>query len=135
MKFKLYPERKIRHLLSMPFIYGMILPALVLDLTLEVYHTICFPLYGIAYVKRKNYIRIDRQKLEYLTFMEKLNCMYCGYVNGLFAYAVQVAAETEKYWCSIKHKSDASFKAPTHHESFLEYGDKKAYQEITAEKE
>ena len=135
MKFKLYPDRKIRHLVSMPFIYGMILPALALDLTLEVYHTICFPLYGIAYVKRKHFIKVDRQKLAYLTVMEKINCMYCGYVNGLFAYAVQVAAETEKYWCGIKHQNDPSFKVPRHHQEFIDYGDEKAYNELSKKSE
>lgn len=63
--------------------------------------------------------------------MEKVNCMYCGYVNGLYAYAVQIAGETEKYWCGIKHDKDPNFVPPEHHKEFIEYGDKKAYRELS----
>jgi len=40
-----------RYLLSAPFIYGMIVPALIWNLGLEIYHQICFRLYGIPLVK------------------------------------------------------------------------------------
>lgn len=128
MNFKKFPERKLRHFVSMPFIYGMIVPSVFLDVTMEVYHRVAFPLYGIPRVQRSKYIKIDRQKLSYLRAMEKVNCMYCGYVNGLFAYAVQIAGETEKYWCGIKHEQDPNFAAPKHHEEFLKYGDKEGYR-------
>lgn len=114
----------------MPFIYGMIIPSVFLDICIEIYHTFSFPLYGISYVKRSKYIKIDRQKLSYLSPIEKLNCMYCGYVNGLYAYAVQIAGETEKYWCGIKHQKDPNFVQPKHHEEFLEYGDEKGYKKL-----
>lgn len=130
MNFKKFPERKLRHFVSMPFIYGMIVPSVFLDVTMEVYHRVAFPLYGIPQVKRSKYIKFDRQKLSYLKPMEKVNCMYCGYVNGLFAYAVQIAGETEKYWCGIKHEQDPNFVAPKHHEGFLEYGDKEGYERL-----
>ena len=130
MNFKLHPERRLRHIASMPFIYGMVVPTVFLDLTMEVYHRVAFPLYGITYVPRSRYIKIDHQKLSYLKPMEKVNCMYCGYVNGLFAYAVQIAGETEKYWCSIKHEEDSNFIPPKHHKDFMEYGDEKGYKEL-----
>ena len=57
--------------------------------------------------------------------------MYCGYINGLYTYAVQIAGETEKYWCGIKHQKDGSdFVEPKHHSEFLEYGDERAYKAI-----
>jgi len=114
----------------MPFIYGMIVPTVFLDATMEVYHRVAFPLYGIDYVPRSRFIKVDRQKLSYLKPMEKVNCMYCGYVNGLFAYAVQIAGETEKYWCGIKHEQDPNFVPPKHHAEFLEYGDEKGYKNL-----
>jgi hypothetical protein len=117
----------------MPFIYGMIVPTVFLDATMEVYHRVAFPLYGIPRVKRSKYIKLDRQKLSYLKPLEKVNCVYCGYVNGLFAYAVQIAGETEKYWCGIKHEQDENFVPPAHHKDFLEYGDEKGYREIKTE--
>ncbi len=49
------------------------------------------------------YLAIDRHKLAYLNGLEKLNCLYCSYVNGLTPHVREVAARTEQYWCPIKH--------------------------------
>lgn len=122
--------KKLRHLLSTPFILGMSVPVAILDLTMEIYHHVCFPLYGIPKVIRSDYIRIDRQKLSYLGFWDKLWCMYCGYANGVMAYGVRLAGDTERYWCGIKHKSGGGYIEPTHHKDFLEYGDKKGYDDF-----
>lgn len=94
--------RSFRHLLSLPFIYAMIVPALLLDCFLSLYHLVAFPLYGIPYVKRSDYFIYDRRFLDYLNVIQKVHCLYCSYVNGLFAYAVEVAARTERYWCPVK---------------------------------
>jgi hypothetical protein len=93
---------KIRHILSLPFIYWIIFPALFLDLFLFIYQQICFRLYGIPFVKRKDYIIYDRRFLDYLNIIQKINCIYCSRVNGLFSYAVEIAWRTEKYWCPVK---------------------------------
>jgi hypothetical protein len=106
----------------------MIIPLVILDVFIEVYHHICFPLYGIPLVKRSNYIKIDRHKLEYLTPMEKIDCAYCGYANGLLHYSAEIAGRTEKYWCGIKHKEEKDFVPPKHHENFVEYGDRGAFE-------
>lgn len=128
MKFKQYPEKTLRHLCSAPFIYAVFFPVVLLDIFMEIYHRICFPLYGIPYVRRSQYIKIDRHRLSYLSLMEKINCAYCGYVNGFFHYGSQIAAETEKYWCGIKHAKDPSFIPPEHHKEFIAYGDEEEYQ-------
>ena len=128
MEYKKHPERFFNHLLSAPFVYIMILPLVALDIFIEIYKHICFRLYGIELIKRKSYIRIDRHKLGYLNLLEKLNCAYCGYANGLLNYAVAIAGATEKYWCGIKHKKYNGFKEPKHHKNFLEYSDKKAFR-------
>lgn len=130
MQYKTKSNKTAEHLISAPFIYWMIVPSIFLDISMELYHQVCFRLYGIELVKRGEYIKIDRQKLSYLTGMEKLNCMYCGYVNGLFAYAVEVAGRTEAYWCGIKHQPRKDFRIPAHQQKFLEYGDEKAYRSI-----
>ncbi|MFA6492623.1 MAG: hypothetical protein WCV58_00535 [Patescibacteria group bacterium] len=124
------PYRKLRYLLSCPFILGMAIPIIFLDITMEIYHRIAFPLYGISINKWSNYIRIDRQKLSYLNFWDKLWCTYCGYANGVAAYSVKIAGDTEKYWCGIKHKAGDNFIEPEHHKDFLEYGDRKAYEDF-----
>ncbi len=118
-----------RHLLTTPFIFGAVIPIAIADLYIEIYHRICFPFYRIPYVKRKNYIRIDRHKLSYLNISEKLKCVYCGYANGAINYWKTIVGETEKYFCSIKHKEDKNFISPEHHKNFLEYSDKLTFVE------
>lgn len=111
-----------------PFIYAVIFPAMLLDLFVTVFQALCFPAYGIPKVKRSDYIVFDRQNLAYLNILEKINCGYCSYVNGLFAYVREIGARTEKYWCPIKHVRKLI--APhAHYADFVEYGDAEAYHE------
>lgn len=117
---------KLRNILSAPFIYSMIIPFVLLDVWLNVYQAICFPLYRIPKVRRADYIVIDRHRLAYLNSIEKVNCVYCGYGNGLIAYAREIAARTEQYWCPIKHAR----KVAASHEryvKFLDYGEATDY--------
>ena len=132
MKFKQYSffSRVFRHFYAMPFIYSMIIPIVILDVFLEVYHRIAFPLYGLRYVRRARYIAIDRHKLSYLNVFEKIHCVYCGYVNGLLAYAVAVGGETEKYWCGIQHKKKSGFTQHAFSEDLLPYDDKEAFDKF-----
>lgn len=131
MLYRKYRRRRfLRHALSAPIIYSALVAFVILDLWIELYHRTCFPLYGIPYVKRSDYIRIDRQKLKYLNLLEKMNCMYCGYGNGLLHYVSTIAGETEKYWCGIRHNEGKGFHAPEHHASFLAFGDKEGFKQI-----
>ena len=127
MEFKKHKNYKMRFLVSAPLIYSLLGPFVLLDIFVEIYHRICFPLYGLKYVKRWDYIKIDRHHLKYLKLPEKLNCMYCGYANGLLAYVSKIAGETEKYWCGIKHKNRSGFNHPEHHEKFLPFNDEKSF--------
>ncbi|MCK5460634.1 hypothetical protein KAI58_01480 [Candidatus Gracilibacteria bacterium] len=99
LKFGLF----LRYLVSAPFIYAMIIPAVIMHIFLEVYHQICFPLYGLPKVKAKDYFVFDRRHLPFLTLFEKINCVYCSYFNCLVSYLREVSARTERYWCPIKH--------------------------------
>lgn len=119
-------KNRLYHWLSLPFIYMMIVPFLFFDIMLEIYHQICFRLYGLTIVNRRNYIKIDRHKLDYLNPVEKINCSYCGYANGFIMYAQKIIGETEKYWCGIKHSKDKDFVEPPHHKSFVKYNNKKS---------
>ena len=120
-------ESSLPNLLTAPIIYLMVVPIAVLDLSMTVYQTICFPVYGIARVRRPAYIVIDRQHLAYLNVIEKLNCVYCGYANGVFAYMREVAARTEQYWCPIRHAKRV--RAPhSHYRTFVDYGDAEGYR-------
>lgn len=116
-----------QNFLAAPFVYGLVFPLLFLDVCISAYQAICFPIYGIVKVKRADYIVMDRWQLRYLNFMERFHCAYCEYANGLIAYATEIAARTEQYWCPIKHARKV---LGTHarYERFLTYGKAEQYQ-------
>ena len=114
-------------ILTAPVIYSMLIPAVILDLFLMAYQWICFPAYGIPKVKRREHIVIDRQYLGYLNIIEKINCIYCGYFNGLMSFATEVAGRTEQYWCPIKHARKIT-SPHSRYRRFFEYGDGKDYR-------
>ena len=96
-------KSELRNIVSAPFIYAMIVPFVMLDVFLFVYQSVCFPLYRIPKVRRSNYVVVDRHHLGYLNVIEKVNCMFCGYADGLLSYTRQIVSRTEMYWCPIKH--------------------------------
>ncbi len=115
------------NVLVAPVIYSMIVPIVLLDFWVSVYQFVCFRAFGIPLVKRSTFIVLDRHHLAYLNLIEKINCLYCGYGNGVFAYAREVAGRTEQFWCPIKH---AMRVRDPHHRyvKFLEYGDAEGYR-------
>ncbi len=121
-------DANVLNIITAPLIWVCLVPAGFLDLMVSIYHGICFPVYGIPKVRRRDYIVLDRHSLAYLNLLEKLNCVYCGYFNGLIAYVMEIAARTEQYWCPIKH---ARRQAAMHrrYRRFFEYGDARAYRE------
>lgn len=117
----------VMNIVTSPIIYSLILPALFLDLFVGIYQAVCFPVYKIAKVRRREYIIIDRHKLKYLNAIEKLNCVYCGYFNGLMAYVSEVAARTEQYWCPIKHAENIKH-MHSKYQNFFDYGDSEGFR-------
>ena len=113
--------------ITAPVIYSLIVPFVLLDLFVTLYQAICFPAYGIDKVRRADFIRVDRHHLAYLNALQKLNCVYCGYCNGLIGYVQEVAGRTEAYWCPIKHAA----RVGTHHAyyaQFVDYGDAEGFE-------
>jgi hypothetical protein len=115
-----------------PVIYSMFIPAAILDLFTSFYQFVCFPVYGIQKVSRAEYIVLDRHKLQYLNWLEKFNCDYCGYCNGVLAYAREVAARTEQYFCPIRHALRRRG-LHTRHANFLAYGDAAGFKSKLAQ--
>jgi hypothetical protein len=76
---------------------------------------------------RRRYFTIDRHKLAYLNGIEKINCTFCSYADGLIAYVREVAARTEQYWCPIKHARQIP-QPHSHYERYFEYGDAAGYR-------
>lgn len=120
-------EARLLNILSAPLIYAGFIPFVMLDLFFLLYQTICFPIYGIPKVKRAEYLIFDREDLPYLNIIEKFNCFYCSYGNGLMAYGREIAARTEQYWCPIKHARRIRA-AHDRYPRFFEFGDAESYK-------
>jgi hypothetical protein len=121
-------ESRLSVLLTAPLIYSGWPVFALLDLFVSLYQAACFPAYGIPKVRRRDYLTFDRSDLPYLNAIEKFNCLYCSYGNGVLAYAREIAARTEQYWCPIKHARrvhDAHERYP----AFFEHGDAEAYRQ------
>jgi hypothetical protein len=114
--------------LTAPVIYSLIVPLALLDLFITIYQRVCFPIYGVDIVRRGEYVVVDRHRLAYLNLLEKLNCAYCGYGNGVIAYAREIAARTERYWCGIKHAKRVKG-AHRYYYDYPDYGDAEGYRE------
>lgn len=78
--------------LTAPVVYALIVLLALLDSFVTLYQAICFPVYGIAKVRRRDYLVLDRARLAYINAVEKLNCAYCSYANGILGYAREVGA-------------------------------------------
>lgn len=101
----------------MPFgliaIYSMVIPVVLLDLWISVYQFVYFNINGIPMIKKSDYISFERWDLKRLNILQKINCFYCEYVNGVLAWAKGVGIQTEVYSCAIKH---THLKKPKEHE-------------------
>jgi hypothetical protein len=114
--------------LTAPVIYSLLFPVVLLDMFVCAYQAICFPIYRIPKVRRRDYLVFDRHHLAYLNIIEKVNCAYCSYVNGAFAFAREVGSRTEVYWCPIKHARRILGPHP-HYQGFADFGDAEGYRE------
>ena len=115
------------NILTAPVIYSGFVPFLLLDLFLWIYQAACFPIYGIPKVRRSAFLVFDRTDLPYLNAVERFNCFYCSYANGMAAYVREIAARTEQYWCPIKHARRIRA-AHDRYPRFFEYGDAESYR-------
>lgn len=119
-------------IVTAPVIYALIAPLFLLDLFVTAYQAVCFPVYGILKVRRGDYLVFDRYHLAYLNALEKLNCAYCAYANGLIAYVREIASRTEQYWCPIKHAWREIGACPRY-AMFEDYGDADGYRKWVAQ--
>lgn len=120
--FRWFLTVRPQNYLTAPIIYGMIVPLVFFDLCITFYQLTCFPIYGIPRVRRSEYIAIDHQHLAYLNIIEKFHCVYCSYASGMIAYAREITARTEQYFCPIKHARKI-LSEHSRYKHFLDYGD------------
>lgn len=114
-------------LLVSPLIYSLVVPLAALDLWVALYQALCFRVYGIERVERARYMVYDRSQLPYLNVIEKVNCAYCSYANGLVAYVREVASRTEQYFCPIKH-AKRRLSAHERYARFVDFGDAESFR-------
>lgn len=134
--FRLDPRRQkgfpilglIKLIIGMPFIYVLIVPIALLDALVSLYQWVCFPIYRLPQVRRTHFVQHRRKGLESLNAVDRLNCYYCSYANGVLRYAQKISSETEKMWCPIRHKLSGGFVQPAHHAEFAENGKKEVLQ-------
>ena len=125
--FKYLFESGLAAIVFAPVVYMLIFPLVLLDLFVSFFQMVCFPVYGMEKVKRSDYIAVDRHHLAYLNWIERLNCAYCGYANGLLAYTRAIAGRAEEHWCPIKHAR--RIKGPqVEYFEFAPYGDAEGYR-------
>lgn len=122
-----FREIPLLHLLSSPLIYAMVIPAILFDIILFIYQQVIFRIYKFKPIKRSDYIIYDHQYLGYLNSIEKLNCLYCSYFNGLMQYASAIASRTEYYFCPIKHAKKVTYQHD-YYDLYFTYGDGDGYQ-------
>ena len=110
-----------------PVVYALLMPFVLLDVSVMAYQAICFRAWHIGRVRRRPYFAIDRHRLPYLNALEKLNCLFCSYANGVIAFVREVAARTEQYWCPIRHAR--RIRDPhARYDAFSDYGAAAAYR-------
>ncbi len=120
-------ESSVVSLAAAPLIYSLLLPLVLLDLWVTLYQRVCFPMFGMTRVRRRDYFALDRHRLPYLNAIEKVHCTYCSYANGLIAHVREVAARTEQYWCPIRHAR--AIPAPHgRYRAFVDYDDAAGYR-------
>lgn len=125
---KFFARTRISYILTMPFILMMIIPAVIADIFATVYQFTNFSVYKIPKVKRSKYIIVDRHHLRHLNLMEKLFCVFCGYVNGVIQYCAEIGSRTEEFWCPIKHKKKVAYEH-ARYKNYIEYHDSNEYHQ------
>jgi len=113
--------------ITAPVVYSLLLPFALIDAWVTMYQAVCFRAWGIARVSRKAYFASDRHRLGYLNVLERLNCLYCSYANGVIAYVREIASRTEQYWCPIRHARHTP-DPHARYAAFTGYGDAAAYR-------
>lgn len=120
-------DARLSHVVTAPVIYAVFFAMVMLDVFVSVYQLVCFPVYRIPKVRRADYFAFDREQLAYLNLLEKFNCLYCSYGNGLIAYVREIVARTEQYWCPIKHARRVRG-VHERYAGFTDFGDAEAYR-------
>ena len=89
-----------RHIFVLPFALVMLVPLLIFDFCLSVFHRIVFALCKMKRVNRAAHFKLDQMKIAQLGKLSRLFAIYIYYARGLMSYAGKIAAECDQYWCT-----------------------------------
>jgi hypothetical protein len=123
-------SKRARNNLSTPFIWLPAFSFVIIHVMIFVYQAIAFRLYGLERKQLRSYVSFDRSKLKYLKLIDKINCAYCTYGNGVLNWAGDIAKATEYYWCGIKHHDQPTNPAFAYQDKFAAYGSEEDYRKV-----
>ncbi|MBU0457920.1 hypothetical protein KKF03_00540 [Patescibacteria group bacterium] len=103
------------------YVYFEIIFFIAAHIICILHQTIVFTLFGAPKFPLKDFIVLDRGKLNKLNWVQRVGCLYCGYANGLMAWIKATVNVTEVYSCAIKHS--VRKQGQEHQKGFYEYGE------------
>lgn len=92
-----------RVLLAGALMYLYAAAFVVVDLLARFGQATVLRLCGIPPVDRRRFIALDRGRAPHLSPLDRFNCNYCGYANGVLAWAREIVHQVERYWCPVRH--------------------------------
>lgn len=92
----------IRHIFVMPFAVAFLLPVMVFDMCLSLFHRIIFGICGMKKVNRKSHFKVDQMKIAQLSKMQRFYAIYLLYLKGIMSFGLKIAQESEQYWCHVR---------------------------------
>ena len=90
------------NILALPFAIAFLIPLVVYDLFLSLFHRIVFGLCKIKKVNRKSHFKVDQMKIAQLSKMQRFYAIYILYLRGLMNFGAKIAQECEYHWCQVR---------------------------------
>lgn len=101
-----YPNSFILSFLAMLYTAVGILPMFAIDVYTVIFQYVYFGIHHIPKLDRREYVVMDRHRLRGLSPTQKVNCVYCGYANGVAGFAKAVVEQMERFSCAVKHEHE-----------------------------
>lgn len=118
---QLYDPPFFLAILGIVYIYAEVVFIVLVHLVCWLHHVVVFTIFRIPKPRLRDFMIFDRGRLTKLTWMQRIGCVYCSYVNGVAAWVKATANATEIYACAIKHA--ITKRGMEHQERYYEYQD------------
>ena len=91
-----------RHIIVLPFAVVFLVPLVVFDISLSLFHRIVFGICKMKKVNRKTHFKVDQMKIAQLSKMQRFFAIYILYLRGIMNFGAKIAQECEYYWCQVR---------------------------------